>query len=113
MLITAGKVGDQVRGTCDVALADVEQDQNRLLRQEAESADALLLVLGQLYVADRLAFTQRGDDLLEHRELTLFRLPLGRRPVPSLRLEPLDALLDHRQVREAEFEIEPLDVAPG
>ena len=95
------------------ALADVEQHQHRLLGQEAEAADALRLVLGQLHVADRPALAQRREEPLQHHQLALVRLALGRRAVAARRPQLLDAPLDHAQVGEHELQLQPLDVAPG
>ena len=54
----------------------------------------LLLVVAQLEIADRLALSQRGRQLLEHGQLALIGLALGRRAVAARGLQLLDSLLD-------------------
>ena len=44
---------DELAGPRQIAFADVHQDEDRLLGQEAEAADRLLLALVELDVADR------------------------------------------------------------
>ena len=114
LVVVAGADGlDELPGPCEVALADVEQDEHRLLGQEPEAADRLLLVVVELDVADRPAGLEgflepREDDLL-----ALVRLALGGRAVAAARLEPLEPPIDQRQVGEHELEVELLEVAPG
>ena len=94
-----------------VALADVEQDEDRLLGQEAEAADGLLVVGIEVEVADRRAGLETGVDPAQDRVLAFGGLALGRIAVARAGLEPLDAALGHRQVGEHELEVEPLEVA--
>ena len=61
----------------DVALADVQQDEDRLLGQEPEPADRLLLVGVELDIADRRALLQRRLQAGEDGLLALVRLALG------------------------------------
>ena len=58
MVVPAGDPGDQLGLRRDVRLADIEQDEDGLLGQEAKSADRLLVVAGQLEVADRRPSTR-------------------------------------------------------
>ena len=103
---------DRRRGRRQVALADVEQDQHRLLGQEPEAADRLLLVRVEAQVADRRARLERRRGSGAGRPPRA-RSPRARRALPwrPLRLEPLEAPLGHRQVGEHELEVEPLEVA--
>ena len=66
-----------------VALADVEQDQDRLLGQEPEAAERLLLVRVEGLVADRAAGLQGGLEPREDRLLALVGLALRRRAVAA------------------------------
>ena len=66
-----------------VALADVEQDEDRLLGQEAEAADRLLVVGIEAEVADRRAGLEAGVDAPEDDLLALGGLALGRRAVAA------------------------------
>ena len=50
-------------------------------------------------------------DAANDRVLTLGRLAFGGIAVAGAGLEPLDPALGHREVREQELEVEPLDVA--
>ena len=63
MLVARAEFGNELVASGNVALADVEQHEDRLLGQETKSADALLLVVAQLNVADRLALAQRRSEL--------------------------------------------------
>ena len=58
MVVPAGDPGDELGLRRDVRLADIEQDEDGLLGQEAEAADRLLVVAGQLEVADRPALDE-------------------------------------------------------
>src|SRR5947208_14680937 len=111
MGVVRGEVGDDLAGACDVALADVEQNQHGLLGQEAEAADALLVVVRQFDIANWLSLVQGRNDLLQYGELAIVRLALGGSAVVALNLEPLDALLDNRKIGEDEFEVQTLDIA--
>ena len=94
-----------------VLLADVEEHEDRLLGEEPEPADGLLLVGVETQVADRRAgletLVQTPDDDL----LSLGGLALGRRAVTRARLEPLEPSLGHGEIGEEELEVEPLEVA--
>ncbi len=106
------KSADQIGGPADVALADVQQQQHRLLGQETKAANAFGLVLAQLLVAQRLALAQARHDALQDLELALVGFALGRRAMPAGRLQLLDAPLDHAKVGQHELEVELLNVPP-
>ena len=112
MLVAIRDVLDDRGLARDVALADVQEHEHRLLGEEPEAADRLLLVGGELLVADRAAGGQARVEALEDHELSIVRLALGRRAVVTLLAQPLDAPICHGEVGEDEFEVEALDVAP-
>ena len=69
---------DERRRGRQVAFADVEQDEDRLLGQEAEAADRLLVVGIEAQVADRRAGLETGVDAPDDDLLALGGLALGR-----------------------------------
>ena len=95
----------------DVAFADVEQDEDRLLGQEAEAADRLLLVRVE---AESRIGVPASSPVLSRPSTTSSRsvgLALGRVPWRPLPLEALQAALGHGQVGEHELEVELVEVA--
>ena len=95
-----------------VALADVEEDQHRLLGQEAEAADAPS--------PRRRRARRRGSAARAERRWSRSRISSSRSfasrsagvpwwPVAPSRSTPL---LDHRQVGQDELEVQALEVAP-
>ena len=113
MVVRGGHPRHERRSGRQVPFADVEQDEDRLLGQEAEAADRLLVVGIEAQVADRRAGLEAGVDAPDDDLLALGGLALGRGAVAGARLEPLEAALGHGQVGEHELEVEPLDVAGG
>ena len=104
---------DERRRRGELPFPDVEQDEDRLLGQEPEAADRLLLVGVEAEVADRLAGLQALVQPAQDDLLALVRLALGGRAVAAAPLEPFQPAFGHRQVGEDELEVEPLDVAGG
>ena len=87
------------RGGDLLALGRVEHDDLRLVGQQAERPQRLLLVVGEAERGDELAVLERGLDPLDDGQLLLLRFPVG----PGLLdagLEPLDAVGDDAQVGE-------------
>ena len=95
----------------EVALADVEQHEHRLLGEEPEAAERLLLVGVERLVADRAAGLERRLEARQDDLLALVRLALGGRPVAPGAAQPLEPAVDHREVGEDELEVELLEVA--
>ena len=88
------------------------QDEDRLLGQEPEAADRLLLAVVELDVADRPAGLER---LLEPARTTSSRSFDSRSagdPVAAARLQPLEPPIDEGEVGDDELEVEPVEVAP-
>ena len=110
--IPGGHLGRAARGCRKVALADVEQDEDRLLGQEAEAPQVLLLVRIERLVADRVALNEPRLKPLEQGQLAFVRLALRRRPVPAGAAEPLEPAIHHGKVRQDELQVELLQVPP-
>ena len=85
MAIAAADPLDQRRSACQIALADVEQHEDRLLGQEPEPADRLRVVIVETEVADRRAGLEPLVDPSDDDLLALGGLALGRRPVAAAR----------------------------
>ena len=103
-------VGQGIRPV-EVGLTDVEQDEDGLLGQEAEPADAQLVVGRQPQVTDGPTLGEGRQDALQDLQLPLVGLPLGRRAVASGGAQLLDALLDHAKVGQRELQLQLLQVA--
>ncbi len=113
MVVARDDPGNLFVGGGQLALPDVEQHQDRLLREEPEAADRLLLVLVELDVPDGPAGLQRFLQPDEDHLLTLVRLSLGGCTVSTARLQPIEPPIHERQVSNDEFEVQPLEVAGG
>ena len=105
--------GHDLRLARQIGLADVEQDEDRLLCQETEATDRLFLVGRQALAAQRPAGRQRLMQPLQQRQLAIVRVALRSRPVVAARLQALQPLLHHRKVGQSELEVEPFKIAPG
>ena len=110
--IASGEPGHDLGLARQVGLADVEQYQDRLLGQEAEATDRLLLIGGEALAAQGPARDQRLVQPLQKRQLAVVGLALRRRSVMSARLQALQALLHDRKVGQRELQIQSLEVAP-
>ena len=103
---------DERRRAGDLALADVEQHEHRLLGEEPEAADAPSPRRRRAArLADRRPASSAGLSRSRIDLLALVRLALGRRAVAAASPEPLEAALDHREVGQDELEVELLEVA--
>ncbi len=87
-------------------------DERGLLGQEAVTADQQLLVVGEAERAERLSLVEVGLEPAKQLLLALGGLALGGRAMAALGREPLEALLDDREVRHGELQVEVGDVAP-
>src|ERR1019366_6412235 len=112
-LVATGDAGHDLGLTGDIALAHVEQDEDRFLGEEAEASKGLFLVAVQLDIADRGALDETGMEPGQDRLLALVRLALGWGAVATGCPEPLETPLGDGQVGQDELEIEPLEVPPG
>src|SRR5690606_17502658 len=93
---------DQLRRV-DVFLAYVQQHQLGLDRQEAVAAQRLLLLIGQVEVAQRRLRFQRLAQALEKLQFALVR---GTVFAPRyLLVEPLDAVLHRDEVRQQDLAV--------
>ena len=111
--VPRGHLGHPGRGRGQVALADVEQDQDGLLGQEPEAPQVLLLVRVERLVADRVAIHEARPEPLEQGRLALVRLALCRGAVAARATEPLQPAVHDRQIRQDELQVELLEVPPG
>src|SRR5436190_23719904 len=98
VVIPSSERGDALACPGEVPLADVQQDEDRLLGQEAEAADRLLVLRLERGVTDRRSLLQRRFQSPEDRLLALVRLPLGGRAVAATRLQAFQAPVDEGQV---------------
>jgi hypothetical protein len=112
MPVSPADVRGQPPRLWQVALADVEQHEHRLLAQEPEASDRLLLVRVQRHVAHRVALDERLVDPRQDHFLALVGLAFGGRAMAAGGLESFDASLGHREVGEHELEVEALQVPP-
>ena len=95
-----------------VAFADVEQHHHRLLGEEPEAADRLLVVRIQVLVADRRARVQARLQASKDDPFVLGGLALGLRPVAAAADQSLQPSVRHGEVGHEELEVEALEV-PG
>jgi hypothetical protein len=112
MAVTSREVGHDLVGAGDVGLADVEQDQHRLVGQQAKATDALLLVIGQLDVTHGGALAQGGSKSFEGGQLALVLFAFGGCAMAAAGGQLLYSLVDDGKVGQHELEVEPLDIAP-
>ena len=113
VVVASGDRRHELAGSREVALTHVQEDEDRLLGQEAEAPQGLLLVGIEPGVADRMAVREGASDSLEDHALPLVRLALGGRPVATRPAQPLQAPVDHGEVGQDELEVELLQVPPG
>ena len=111
MRIAGGDPDDEIRGFRQVGLADVQQDEHRLLGQEAKATDRLLVVRVEVDVANRVTSLERFLEPPEDHLLALVGLALRRGAMASARRETLDPPVDEGEIGQDELEIELLDVA--
>src|ERR1035437_2426167 len=112
MLIATGDPGHYLRLASKVCLAHVQQHQDGLLGQEAETAERFLFVLPERDRPKRRPSDERFVQSLQEGFLAVVGLSLRRWPVVAARLEALQSLLHDRQVGERELQVEALEIAP-
>ncbi len=89
-------------------LLKIQRVKDRLLREELKAANQLLLLCGHLEFAQRLLRFQRFFAIAA-RALFLFEIRGSH--LLQILLQPLQALLDLRQVRNHQIEFDILDIA--
>ena len=109
--VAAPDLGDAVARRSEVALADVHQDEHRLLGEEPEAADRLGIVIREAEIADRPAALEALLQPREDDRLPLVRFTLRGRPVPAAALQALEAPLDQGKIGQDELEVEPFEIA--
>ena len=91
-----------------VLFADIEHVEHRLLREELEAADALLVIGIELQLAQRLVgFEQR---LAFHQQLE-FAVELGILDLLAIFVQALQALLHHHEVAEDQLGLDVFQIA--
>ena len=112
MVVAGGERGDPLPCPGDVALADVQQDEDRLLGQEPEAADRLLLV-GVEARRRGSASRPRAPALSRPRTASSRSFASRSAGVPwrPLCLQPLEAALDEGEVGQDELGVEPVEIA--
>ena len=110
--VTGRDRGDERRRRAQVPLADVEQHHDRLLGEEPEAADGLLVVRVQVLVADRRAGIEPRLQAAQDDPFVLGGLALGLCPVAAAADQTLEPSIGHGEVGHEELEVEALEV-PG